>query len=71
MIRRKLAILGSTGSIGTQALQVAQLHEDRFQVVALTANQNREKLFEQVRSFRPQVAGLVEPIPLEEIPQEW
>ena len=70
MIRRKLAILGSTGSIGTQALQVAQLHEDRFQVVALTANQNREKLFEQVRAFRPQVAGLVEPIPLEEIPQD-
>ena len=70
MIRRKLAILGSTGSIGTQALQVAQLHQDRFQVVALTANQNREKLFEQVRAFRPQVAGLVEPIPLEEIPQD-
>ena len=70
MIRRKLAILGSTGSIGTQALQVAQLHQDRFQVVALTANQNREKLFEQVRAFRPQVAGLVEPVPLAEIPQD-
>ena len=70
MNRRKLAILGSTGSIGTQALEVARLHADRFEVTALTAYQSKEKLFEQVRAFRPQLAGLVVPIPMEEIPQD-
>ena len=70
MKKRRLAILGSTGSIGTQACEVAKLHEDRFEVVALTANRSREKLFEQVRLFRPQLAGLVEPIPTEEIPED-
>lgn len=70
MNRRKLAILGSTGSIGTQALEVARLHADRFQVTALTAYQSKEKLFEQVRAFRPRMAGLVVPIPMEEIPED-
>jgi len=70
MKKRRLAILGSTGSIGTQACEVAKLHEDRFEVVALTANRSREKLFEQVRMFRPKLAGLVEPIPMEEIPED-
>ena len=37
MKKRRLAILGSTGSIGTQALEVAALHPDRFEVAALTA----------------------------------
>ena len=60
---RSLNILGSTGSIGTQALQVAALHPDRFTVRALTARRNKELLFEQVRTFRPEMAGLVEPIP--------
>ncbi|MDD3334880.1 MAG: 1-deoxy-D-xylulose-5-phosphate reductoisomerase [Eubacteriales bacterium] len=67
---RRIAILGSTGSIGTQALQVARLHNDRFSVVALTANRNKEKLFEQVREFRPMLAGLTEPIAMEEIPAD-
>ena len=68
--KRKIAVLGSTGSIGTQALQVAALHSDRFQITALTANRSKEKLFEQVRQFRPQLAGLVEPISMEEIPDD-
>ena len=68
MKKRRLAILGSTGSIGTQALEVAALHPDRFEVAALTAYSSREKLFEQVRAFRPRLAGLVQPIPREEIP---
>ncbi len=69
MIRR-IAILGSTGSIGTQALEVAALHPDRFQVTVLVANQSRDKLFAQVRAFRPALAGLVTPIPREDIPQD-
>ena len=70
MKKRRLAILGSTGSIGTQACEVAQLHADRFEVVALTAYASKEKLFEQVRLFRPQLAGLVKPIPMDEIPED-
>ena len=70
MTKRRLAILGSTGSIGTQACEVAKLHEDRFEVVALTAYSSREKLFEQVRLFRPKLAGLVKPIPMDEIPDD-
>ena len=65
---RKLAILGSTGSIGTQALDVAARHRDRFAVTALVAHTSSEKLFEQVRAFRPQIAALtVEP---REIPED-
>ena len=50
MTKRRIAVLGSTGSIGTQACEVAKLHEDRFEVVALTAYASKEKLFEQVRA---------------------
>ena len=65
-----IAILGSTGSIGTQALELVRLHSEEFRVVALTARSSREKLFEQVREFRPEVAGLTEPIPMSEIPED-
>ncbi len=70
MTKRRIAILGSTGSIGTQACEVAKLHEDRFEVTALTAYASKEKLFEQVRTFRPRLAGLVKPIDKSEIPQD-
>lgn len=63
-----IAILGSTGSIGTQALELVRLHPEEFRVVALTARSSREKLFEQVREFRPEVAGLTEPHPDERNP---
>lgn len=56
---REIAVLGSTGSIGTQALEVAALHADRFRVAALVARSNAELLYEQVRRFRPRMAGLV------------
>lgn len=65
-----IAILGSTGSIGTQALELVRLHPEKFRVVALTARSSREKLFEQVREFRPEVVGLTEPIPMSEIPED-
>lgn len=65
-----IAILGSTGSIGTQALELVRLHPEEFRVVALTARSSREKLFEQVREFRPEVAGLTEPISMSEIPED-
>ena len=65
-----LSILGSTGSIGTQALELVRLHPDRFQVKALTAHRNAELLFRQVREFRPEMAGLTVPIPRNAIPDD-
>jgi 1-deoxy-D-xylulose-5-phosphate reductoisomerase len=50
--------IGHTGSIGTQALDVAARHADRFSVVALTAHRSAEALFKQVARFRPALAGL-------------
>lgn len=63
-------ILGSTGSIGTQALQLVRLHPEEFSVRALTAHSNAQLLFEQVREFRPEMAGLTKPIPMSEIPDD-
>ena len=65
-----ISILGSTGSIGTQALQLVALHPERIRVVAMTGHRNRELFFQQVRQFRPEMAGLTEPIPMEEIPAD-
>jgi len=65
-----ISILGSTGSIGTQALQLVALHPERFRVAAMTAHRNRELFFQQVRTFRPEMVGLTEPIPMEEIPAD-
>ena len=45
--KKKIAILGSTGSIGTQALEVIEEHSDKFQVEVLTANTNADLLVEQ------------------------
>lgn len=55
---RGIAILGSTGSIGRQALEVLPLHPDRFHVTALTAHRNAALLFDQVRALRPRLAAL-------------
>ena len=67
---KTIAILGSTGSIGTQALDLCRRHPDRYRVAALTARGSREKLFEQVREFRPEIAGLTEGVTREEIPDD-
>lgn len=55
---RGIAVLGSTGSIGKQALDVISLHRDRFYVTALTAHSQADLLFQQVREFRPAMAAL-------------
>lgn len=52
---RKIAILGSTGSIGTQALEVIREHKERFEIYALTANNQVELLIRQAREFMPEV----------------
>lgn len=50
---KKIAILGSTGSIGTQALDVIKQHPDQFQAHTLTAGSNAELLIKQAREFKP------------------
>ncbi len=52
---KRIAILGSTGSIGTQALQVIAAHPDHFQVEVLTAQHNADLLIQQSLAFRPNV----------------
>lgn len=54
-MKRKLAILGSTGSIGTQALEVVRNHPECFEIYALTANNQIDLLIRQAREFNPEV----------------
>jgi 1-deoxy-D-xylulose-5-phosphate reductoisomerase len=54
----RIAVLGSTGSIGRSTLEVVRRHPERFQVVALGANRNVERLVEQVSHFSPVTAVL-------------
>ena len=53
--KRQIAVLGSTGSIGTQALQVIEEHSDLYEVYALTANNSVDLLIEQARRHQPDV----------------
>ena len=53
-MKKQIAILGSTGSIGTQALQVIEEHPDLYEAYVLTANNRVELLIEQARKFRPE-----------------
>ncbi|MGA0869241.1 MAG: 1-deoxy-D-xylulose-5-phosphate reductoisomerase [Planctomycetota bacterium] len=59
-MRRRIAVLGSTGSIGVQALQILADHTDRFDVVALTAHRSEAPLVEQVARWQPTAACLVQ-----------
>lgn len=52
-MKKQIAILGSTGSIGTQALEVIEEHPDLFEVYCLTANNKVDELAQQARKFRP------------------
>ncbi len=51
---KRITILGSTGSIGTQALDIVARHPDRFKLVGLTAGKNIDLLFQQIRQFHPE-----------------
>ena len=52
-MKKRIAILGSTGSIGTQSLEVISENHDRFEVEVLTANDNHGLLIEQARQYLP------------------
>ena len=60
MNKRQIALLGSTGSIGTQALDVVRDNPDRFEVYALVARRNVELLARQAREFRPEVVVIAD-----------
>ena len=55
-----VAILGATGSIGTSTLDVLSLNKDKYNIIALTANNNIEKLFEQCVEYKPKYAVVVD-----------
>ncbi len=59
MTKRKLSILGSTGSIGMSTLEVVRQFPERFQVVGLAAGRNVARLKEQIIEFRPRVVSLL------------
>jgi 1-deoxy-D-xylulose-5-phosphate reductoisomerase len=56
----RLTVLGSTGSIGKSTLDVVSRHPDKYQVIALTAQQQDELLFDQCRRFQPRYAVLLD-----------
>jgi 1-deoxy-D-xylulose-5-phosphate reductoisomerase len=58
---KRIVILGSTGSIGTNTLDIVAKFPDQFQVVGLTAGTNVDKIEEQIRTFKPAVVALSDP----------
>jgi 1-deoxy-D-xylulose-5-phosphate reductoisomerase len=65
----RLTVLGSTGSIGKSTLDVVARHPDRYRIVALTAQQQDELLFEQCQRFQPRFAVLLDEIAAERLRQ--
>jgi 1-deoxy-D-xylulose-5-phosphate reductoisomerase len=59
---KRLAVLGSTGSIGEQTLDVVAAHPERFDVVSLAAGRRVERLIEQARQFRPRIVSVADPV---------
>lgn len=55
---QKFSLLGSTGSIGTQTLEICEEHPEEFQVTALSAGSNIDLLSEQIRKFKPQLVSI-------------
>jgi 1-deoxy-D-xylulose-5-phosphate reductoisomerase len=58
--KRRITVLGSTGSIGTQGLEVVQSHMDKFEIVGLSAGKNVELLAQQVNQFQPKKVSVVD-----------
>jgi len=60
-LKKKIAILGSTGSIGTQALSLVDIYPDMFEVYAMTTHSNTELLCSQIEKYQPKYVGIVDP----------
>ena len=73
-MKKQIAILGSTGSIGTQTLDVIERHSDLYEVYCLTANNRVKELAEQARQFKPAVvviANAEQFLELKELPSDY
>ena len=70
MSRQRVAVLGSTGSIGTNTLDVLARHPDRFEVVALTAATQVDLMLAQCERFRPRVAAMASEPHAQELAQK-
>ena len=66
---KAISVLGSTGSIGTQTLQIAEEFPDQFRVVALTAGRNLDLLVEQIQRHQPELVALADAERLPELQQ--
>lgn len=66
-VMHHLTILGSTGSIGENTLDVVARHSDRFHVIALTANKNVNKIFTQCQRFHPKYAVMLDAVSAEQL----
>jgi len=66
-IVKAISLLGSTGSIGTQTLDIVASHPDQFRLVALAAGRNVELMAQQIRQFRPEMAAIWEAAKLPEL----
>ncbi len=57
---KSISILGSTGSIGTQTLEIVRKFPDEFKIVGLTANKNSDLLLRQIKEFKPKAAAIMD-----------
>jgi 1-deoxy-D-xylulose-5-phosphate reductoisomerase len=57
---KNISILGSTGSVGTQALEIIKSHPDKFKVIGLSANRNVSFLLDQIKQFEPEIVALMD-----------
>ena len=55
---KRIAILGSTGSIGTQTLDVIRANKDKFELVAISANNSIDLLLDQIKEFKPKYVAV-------------
>src|SRR3989339_2187986 len=57
---KAISVLGSTGSIGTQTLDIVRQFPNEFKIVGLTANKNSELLLKQIKEFKPKAAAIMD-----------
>lgn len=67
---KKIALIGSTGSIGRQTLSVVRRNPDKFQIVSLAGGNNAGEFLSQVKEFKPQVATLKKEVDASELPKQ-
>ncbi|MCW8955653.1 MAG: 1-deoxy-D-xylulose-5-phosphate reductoisomerase, partial [Gammaproteobacteria bacterium] len=68
--QKGITILGATGTIGVNTLDVVARHPDRYRLVALTANTGVDKLFEQCLAYHPEFAAMCDAVAAEQLEQK-